>query len=203
LSEAGKRQGQYVRVDSLPLQPGEARIVYLEGVDFPLVLEGQLFVNEDGSQVAQYLVCSDAHDVQLTSDQITTIYSRRWNVEEYHKSLKQNASLEKRPTHTVRTQTNHLFASLCGYVKLELLKLSNHLNHFALKSSIYLRSPCGPLLTLSVNFSLFALLRKVSYNTGGLHLLAFLANQKAPLLGRVPVTPKTRIAANAARAGGF
>jgi len=61
-------------------------------------------------------------------------------VEEYHKSLKQNASLERSPTHTVGTQTNHLFASLCGYVKLELLKVSNHLNHFALKSSIYLRA---------------------------------------------------------------
>lgn len=137
LTEQEKRQGQYVRVDGVPLQPGEAQVVYLEGMDFPLALCKQLFVNEDGSQVAQYLVCSD---VQLTSDQITTIYSKRWNVEEYHKSLKQNASLEKSPTHTVCTQTNHLFASLCGYVKLELLKLSNHLNHFALKSSIYLRA---------------------------------------------------------------
>src|SRR6266540_1788736 len=137
LTEADKRQGRYVRVDQMPLEAGEARIVYLEGVDFPLVLSKQLFVNEDGSQIAQYLVCSD---VQLAYDQITTIYSTRWNVEEYHKSLKQNASLEKSPTHTVCTQTNHLFASLCGYVKLELLKLSNHINHFALKSTIYLRA---------------------------------------------------------------
>jgi hypothetical protein len=137
LSGQEKRQGRYVRVDGVPLEPGEVRVVYLEGVDFPLVLSKQIFVNEDSSQVAQYLVCSD---VQLTSDQITTIYGTRWNVEEYHKSLKQNASLEKSPTHTVCTQTNHLFASLCGYVKLELLKLSNHLNHFALKSSLYLRA---------------------------------------------------------------
>jgi hypothetical protein len=137
LTEQDKRQGRYVRVDNVPLGEGEVRVVYLEGVDFPLALCRQLFANEDGSQVAQYLVCSD---VQLTSDQITIIYHRRWNVEEYHKSLKQNASLEKSPTHTVCTQTNHLFASLCGYIKLELLKLSNHLNHFALKSSIYLRA---------------------------------------------------------------
>lgn len=137
LSEADKRQGKYVRVDQIALKVGETRVIYLEGVDFPLVLSKQLFVNEDGSQVAQYLVCSD---VQLTCEQVTTIYQKRWNVEEYHKSLKQNASLERSPTHTVCTQTNHLFASLCGYVKLELLKLSNHLNHFALKSSIYLRA---------------------------------------------------------------
>jgi hypothetical protein len=54
--------------------------------------------------------------------------------------LKQNASLEKSPTHTVRTQTNHLFAAMCGYVKLELLQVSRHVNHFALKSSLYLRA---------------------------------------------------------------
>lgn len=137
LSEADKQQGRYMRVDSVPLETGEVRTVYLERVDFPLILVKQLFANEDGSQVAQYLVCSD---VTCNFDQITTIYQRRWNVEEYHKSLKQNASLERSPTHTVRTQTNHLFASLCGYVKLELLKLSHHLNHFALKSSIYLRA---------------------------------------------------------------
>lgn len=137
LSEADKRGGKYVRVDQVPLEVGEVRIIYLEGVEFPLALLKQPFVNGDGSQVVQYLVCSD---VQLTSEQITTIYQRRWKVEEYHKSLKQNASLERSPTHTVRTQTNHLFACLCGYVKLELLKLSHHLNHFALKSSIYLRA---------------------------------------------------------------
>jgi hypothetical protein len=151
LTEQDKRQGRYVRVDSVPLEVDKARIVHLEGVDFPLALVGQLFVNEDGSQVSQYLVCSD---VQLTPDQITTIYSTRWNVEEYHKSLKQNASLEKSPTHTVCTQTNHLFASLCGYVKLELLKLSKHLNHFALKSGIYLRA-------LQVAFDAFRQLQPV------------------------------------------
>jgi len=66
------------------------------------------------------------------------LYRKRWNVEPFHKSLKQNASLEKSPTQTVRTQTNHLFASFCGYIKLELLKQSTRLNHFALKSRLYL-----------------------------------------------------------------
>jgi hypothetical protein len=61
-------------------------------------------------------------------------------VEPYHKSLKQNASLEKSPTQTVRTQTNHFFAALCGYIKLELLKGSTQLIHFALKSKLYVRA---------------------------------------------------------------
>src|SRR4030067_282067 len=101
------------------------------------MLVKQVFANEDGSSGIQYLVSSDMH---LPGDQIMAIYRKRWNVEPFHKSLKQNASLERSPTQTVRTQTNHLFASFCGYIKLELLKLSTHLNHFALKSKLYLRA---------------------------------------------------------------
>jgi hypothetical protein len=34
-------------------------------------------------------------------------------------------------------QSNHLFASLVAYVKLEKLKFAYKLNHFALKAKIY------------------------------------------------------------------
>lgn len=137
LSLIDKQQGRYVRVDSLTLEAGVAREIYLEGVDFPVALVKQVFANEDGSTGIQYLVCSQ---IDLLGDQIMDIYRKRWNVEPFHKSLKQNASLEKSPTRTVRTQTNHLFASFCGYIKLELLKVSTQLNHFAFKSHLYLRA---------------------------------------------------------------
>jgi hypothetical protein len=58
-------------------------------------------------------------------------------VEEYHKSLKHNASIAKSPTRTVTTQTNHLFAALLAYIKLERLKFVHKLNHFAMKAKIY------------------------------------------------------------------
>jgi hypothetical protein len=137
LSLDDKRHGQSVRVDTLDLEPHTVQEVYLEGVDFPLLLTKQVFAHEDGSRGVQYLVTSDTY---LTADPITTIYRTRWNVEPYHKSLKQNASLERSPTQTVTTQTNHVFGALCGYIKLELLKDSTKLNHFALKSKLYLRA---------------------------------------------------------------
>ena len=135
VSLADKEQGRWVRVDTLALEPHTVLGIYLEGVDFPLVLVKQVFANEDGSVGVQYLVSSD---MALTADQITTLYRKRWNVEPYHKSLKQNASLEKSPTQTVTTQTNHLFASLCAYIKLEWLRKATKLNHFALKTKLYI-----------------------------------------------------------------
>ena len=137
LSVDAKQQGRYQRVDTLALEPMQPVTVYLEGVEFALLLIKQVFTNEDGSTGIQYLVSSDT---TLDGNGITTIYQKRWNVEPYHKSLKQNASLEKSPTQTVTTQTNHFFAALCGYIKLELLKGDTKLNHFALKSKLYLHA---------------------------------------------------------------
>jgi hypothetical protein len=135
LSLDDKKQGRYVRVDELELEADTVNTIYLESVDFPLLLVKQIFTNGDGSIGILYLVTSD---LELTYDDITTIYQRRWNVETYHKSLKQNASLSKSPTKTVVTQSNHLFASMCAFIKLEMLKVSTKTNHFALKAKLYL-----------------------------------------------------------------
>jgi DDE superfamily endonuclease len=137
MSLSAKQTGTYQRVDTLVLEPMLPVTVYLESVPFALLLIKQVFTNEDGSTGTLYLVTSDT---TLTAEDISTIYQKRWNVEPYHKSLKQNASLEKSPTQTVTTQANHFFGALCGYVKLELLKGTTKLNHFALKSKLYLQA---------------------------------------------------------------
>lgn len=137
LSVSDKRSGCYQSVDTLKLEPMKPVTVYLEGVEFALLLVKQVFTNEDGSTGILSLVTSDT---TLDSNGMTIIYQKRWNVESYHKSLKQNASLEKSPTQSVVTQTNLFFAALCGFLKLELLKCDTKLNHFALRSKLYLRA---------------------------------------------------------------
>jgi hypothetical protein len=145
LTEQAKREGGWIRLDQLTLEANTPLEIYLESVDFPLLLVKQVFANEDGSTGIQYLVSSDT---TLSADHITTIYRKRWNVEPYHKSLKQNASLEKSPTQTVVTQSNHLFAALCAYIKLEWLRKATHLNHFALKTKLYIAALHSAYATL-------------------------------------------------------
>jgi IS4 transposase len=139
LSLEEKKRGEYEQVESLEvLEPGTVREVYVEQVEFPLLLVKQVFKNEeDGSEGVLYLVSSD---LTLDYERLTTIYQKRWKVEEYHKSLKSNASLAKSPTKTIRTQSNHVFASIYAFVKLERLKLATSMNHFALRSRIYLKA---------------------------------------------------------------
>lgn len=137
LSLEDKQQGRYVRVDTLSMEENQVREIWLEGVDFPLALVKQVFTNDDGSTGILYLISSDT---SLSYKHLTTIYQKRWNVECYHKSLKQNAALEKSPTKTRTTQTNHFFASLYAYIKLESLKIATKMNHFALKNKLYIKA---------------------------------------------------------------
>ena len=99
------------------------------------MLTKQVFKNENDTVGKLYLACSD---LSLSYDQVTTIYKKRWAVEEYHKSIKSNTSFAKSPTKKVETQTNHFVLSIVAYIKLEWLKQRTGKNHFAMKTQIYL-----------------------------------------------------------------
>lgn len=135
LTGRDKREGRFQAVETLTLEHGQAVEVYLEQVPFPLLLVKQVFTNKDGGQGLLYLAASD---LTLEGDRIIDLYQKRWRVEEYHKSLKQNASLECSPTRTKRTQGNHFFLSLCAFVKMEALKIRTACGHFAMKGRLYL-----------------------------------------------------------------
>lgn len=127
----------YARVDTRSMEENQVREIWIEDVDFPLFLAKQVFTNEDGSTGILSLVSSDTN---RSYQHMTTIDQKRWNVECYHQSLKQNASLAKSPTKTRTTQTNHFLASIYAYIRLESRKISTKINHFARKSKLYVRA---------------------------------------------------------------
>jgi IS4 transposase len=124
-------------MDKLPLQAEQPVKVWIKDLAIEVLLCKFVFTNKGGSTGEMYLL---NNDLELSAEDFRTLYKKRWSVEEYHKSLKQNASLAKSPTRTVTIQTNHLFASLLAYIKWERFKFIHKLNHFALKSKIYFRA---------------------------------------------------------------
>jgi DDE superfamily endonuclease len=144
LSKEAKFAGQYLGIESLELKDTPQEI-WLKELDFPLLLLKQVFKNGDDVIGEIYLV---TNDLNLDANKMTTIYKKRWKVEEYHKSLKQNAAFAKSPTHTIKTQTNHFIASILAFMKYEVLKIKHHTNHFALKSKIMIAANKAALITL-------------------------------------------------------
>ena len=132
-----KHKGKFITVDELQLSDKESVHGYLKGYDKEVVIVRRVFTNKDGSTATLNLVCSD---IDLDGDAISTIYEKRWKVEEYHKSLKHNVDLAKSPTKTIRTQSNHIFLSVLSFFKLECLKIKHKMNHFAMRAKLLIKA---------------------------------------------------------------
>ena len=133
LTDEDRNKGQWKRIDELDTPDNTPVKVWLKDLEIPVLLIKQVFKNKDNSTGVRYLV---SNDLSLTADQFRDLYKKRWSVEEYHKSAKQNAAIAKSPTRTIRTQCNHVFMSIFAYVKLERLKFAHKLNHFAIKAKL-------------------------------------------------------------------
>jgi len=134
LSLEDKQAGKFTKINRLDWHTTKQRKVYLKGLDFPVQIVQQVFTNKDGSVGELFLV---TNDLKLSYHYITSTYNKRWDVEVYHRSLKQNVCLEKSPTKTERTQANHIFASIVAWVKLEFLSKKQQQTHYAFKAQLY------------------------------------------------------------------
>ena len=134
LSREDKLKGNFTSIESLELE-GRTMSVYLKQYDNPVLIGKQVFKNGDGSTGTLYLASSDT-DLDFAS--LTTIYEKRWKVEEFFRSIKNNTAFAKAPAKTVRTQQAHFTASMIAFCKLERLKIRNDKNHYAMKNRIWL-----------------------------------------------------------------
>lgn len=92
--------------------------MWLKDVSFSILLIKKIFTNEDGSVGVLYLA---SNDIEREAAYLYQVYQKRWRIEGYHKSVKENASLAKSPTKRVRSQANHIFASIVAFCKLEII----------------------------------------------------------------------------------
>jgi len=137
LSEEDKKQGRFVRVSELDLSDKQAVRGWLKGFNREVLFIRRVFTNQDGSTGRLDLVCSD---LTCDGEKASAIYQKRWKVEEFHKSLKSNASLAKSPTRTPTTQNNHVFMAIVAVFKLECLKIKTKTNHFALRAKLFIKA---------------------------------------------------------------
>ena len=137
LSYEAKLQGGFHRIDKLDLPEGQPVRGWLRGPDFLVLLLRQVFKNRDGSAGTLYLAGSG---LDGEGETIKAVYRKRRKVETYHKTLKGNAALAKPPGKTVRTQSNHCFMAICSACRLEWISVTQQMNHFALRTRIYLKA---------------------------------------------------------------
>jgi len=138
LSLEAKNKGRYVNIDSIDMGACSSRLIYLKGCNIPLNIGKQIVKNgNDGEPMYLYLI---TNDMDLSFNQTLEIYQKRWKIEEYHKSLKQNLKIEHSPTKVELSQRNHINLTIYAFIKLEKLHLNYKMNHFAIKEKIYIEA---------------------------------------------------------------
>lgn len=134
------------KLKDLPLADEQVIHCYIKDVNFPVAITKKVFTNEDLSTGEIYLI---SNDLELSGSDLYSTYQKRWVIEEYHKSIKQNAALAKSPTKTTKTQSNHIYCSILAFVKLEKLKIASSLNHFALKTKLFINATKAAMTELN------------------------------------------------------
>jgi hypothetical protein len=99
-SERNRNIGAFERPGHIILPEEKPVKVWIEDLEFPVLLFEQVFTNRDGTHGQRFLA---TNDLTLSAEQFMALYKKRRGVEEYHKSLKQNASIGSTPAHTART----------------------------------------------------------------------------------------------------
>jgi putative transposase len=136
---------QHHQVQNIPI-PKVGCVVHLKG--FGMV---RVFKIEAEKRI-DYLV---TNDVTISASAVEKVYARRWEVEVFHRGLKQTTGVAQCQARLARAQRNHIFCALRVFLSLEKQAVRTGYSLYAQKKnvieeaiSLYLRGPTVPLVTI-------------------------------------------------------
>lgn len=116
-------------ISDLTLTDKQVRKVWLKGFGHVLVCK-VVATNGDETYLA-------TNDLSLTDyDILTGHFQQRWNIEEFHRGIKQTTGIEKCYSIKAQSQKTHIFASFVAFVRLEAVRITEHLSWYEQKASI-------------------------------------------------------------------
>ena len=133
LSENEREKNSGYKLSEVKLEDDVPTPFFINNVSHKVYIMKKTFTNGDGTSGVLFLVTNDG---ELSGTDLYSIYHKRWGIEVFHKSVKNNTSLSKSPTSKQRTQKNHIFCSFYAYLKLERIKIKEKKNHFSIKRDI-------------------------------------------------------------------
>lgn len=121
--------------------PKEGIVVHLRAYGWVKVIKRAVNQNDHLGYLA-------TNDLTLSADAIARGYAERWQIEEYHRGLKQTTGIEECQARVARIQRNHIFCSVLAFLTLEVKRITDGTSWYQAKYSIvkdairiYLKSP--------------------------------------------------------------
>jgi Transposase DDE domain len=123
----------YTAICDLELEAGRVYAAKLKGFEKQIYLARYEVKNDNDNPSVLYLVTSDE---KLDWNCLLTCYQKRWQVELFHRSVKQNAAIAKAPLRTAKSLMSHCYAAIQAFIKMELLRIKHSLAHDSIKELI-------------------------------------------------------------------
>lgn len=134
---ASRKKEQYKKLSELEFCENETKVLWLKGMETPVLVCLQKLKNENGNTIDRFLV---SNDLDLSAALFEKLYQKRWTIEEYHKSLKQNLSIGQCQARNVKSQINHFYLCISAFFRLEHIRHRTNMNHFSIKKALYISS---------------------------------------------------------------
>ena len=124
-------KNMYVSIRDLDWTKKPVQKVWLK--EFGFVLVAKIVIKDDD---VRYLVTNDLSLTDLEA--FKNHNDHRWNIETFHRGIKQTTGIEKCYSTLERSQRNHIFASFVAFVKLEYTRLHEGISWYEQKA-VYAR----------------------------------------------------------------
>lgn len=131
-------KNEYIPIADLDLAEKQVRKVWLKEYGFVLVCR---IADTNGGVI--YLA---TNDLELTDyGEFIDHHNKRWQVEEFHRGIKQTTGIEKCYSTKSTSQKTHIFASFVAFIRLEKNKLKTKMSWYEQKAVISRMATIGYL----------------------------------------------------------
>lgn len=120
-------RGQYIQIQTLEDWSDDEQMVYLKGYGMVKVFR-QIY-----KKAYRYYIMSHSNLEQLptvTKLDFERVHATHWNIERYHRALKQVCNVEKFQVRKTTQIKNHIFCALKGFVKLECMRFQKTISNW-------------------------------------------------------------------------
>lgn len=143
---------KYINIYKLNMKENERMKVFLKGVPFAVMLH--CVTAKDGSGLCNvtYLI---TNNFAITTEELVTRYEKRWDIECFHRGIKQYCCLKKCPAQLHSSQKNHIFLSIIAYCKVKSFARAANCSFHSIINSIFDKINIYAMNTVDFLFSTF------------------------------------------------
>lgn len=118
-------KGSWVQVRQLDI-PADGLVVWLKNFGY-----AKLFRTQLKDQLRHYISALPSEEQTATFDRnaFAEQHARHWQIEQYHRAIKQVCNIERFQVRSKTAIKNHLFAAICGFVQLQKLSFAAVINN--------------------------------------------------------------------------